>query len=124
MALGKHQTCWAIPNLTIDCMLVRVHRRLEADGCVLKFAESNAQVAAPNLLNPGDFVKLRLWLEDEDASINVSLAEVRQVQDHWLTVELIQVGQQERGRLERFVESRMGGDTGSHPRIDCLHIRA
>ena len=124
MGLGKHQACWAIPNLTIDCMLVRVHRQLEADGCVLKFADSNAQVAAPDLLNPGDFVKVRLWLDGEEASIHIGLAEVRQVLNHWITVELIQVGQQERTRLKRFIESRTAASPESAPRIDRLHIRA
>ncbi len=124
MAFGKHQTCWAIPNLTIDCVLVSVHGQLEADGCVMKFDDSNAQVAAPDLLASGDFVKVRLWLEGEDASINISLAEVRQVHNHWITVELLQVGQHERMRLKRFVESRTAEHIESSPRIDRLHIRA
>ncbi|HEX8751240.1 MAG TPA: hypothetical protein VF732_09015 [Nitrospira sp.] len=124
MALGKQQTCWAIPNLTIDCMLARVHQELEADGCVMKFSESSSQVATPDLLVPGDFVKVRLWLDNESASINISLAEVRRVQDHWITVEVIQVGQQERLRLQRYIASRRA-TTGEKPVvINHLHIRA
>ena len=124
MALGKHQTCWAIPNLTIDCMLARVHKELEADGCVMKFSESSSQVATPDLLVPGDFVKVRLWLDDESTSINIGLAEVRRVQNHWITVEVIQVGQQERSRLQRYVESRRGTIGEKPVLIDHLHIRA
>ena len=124
MALGKQQSCWAIPNLTIDCMLARVHQELEADGCVMKFSESSSQVATPDLLVPGDFVKVRLWLDDEGASINIGLAEVRRVQDHWITVEVIHVGQQERLRLQRYVASRRA-TTGEKPVvINHLHIRA
>jgi hypothetical protein len=124
MALGK-QTCWAIPNLTIDCMLARVHQELEADGCVIQFSESTSQVATPDLLVPGDFVKVRLWLDDESTSINIGLAEVRRVQNHWITVEVIQVGQQERSRLQRYVESRRAKTIGEKPvLIDHLHIRA
>ena len=124
MGLRNQQTCWAIPNLTIDCMLARVHQQLEADGCVLKFNESNSQVAAPDVLVPGDFVKVRLWLDDESASIHIGLAEVRRVQDHWITVEVIQVSQQERSRLQRYVESRRGAPRERPVFIDHLHIRA
>ena len=124
MTPGKQQACWAIPNLTIDCMLTRVHRQLEADGCVLKINESSSQVAAPDLLAPGDFVKVRLWLDDGSACINIGLAEVRQVQNHWITVEVIHVGRQERARLQRYVESLQSIPADKPVFIDHLLIRA
>ena len=124
MKIGKHQACWTIPNLTIDCMLARVHRQLEADGCVLRINESSSQVAAPDQLVPGDFVKVRLWLDDGSASINIGLAEVRQVQNHWITVEVIHVGQQERARLQRYVESIQPIPADKPVFLDHLLIRA
>ena len=124
MAIGKQQAYWAIPNLTIDCMLTRVHRQLEADGCVLKINESSSQVAAPDLLTPGDFVRVRLWLDDGSACINIGLAEVRQVQNHWITVEVIHVGLQERARLQRYVESLQPLPADTPVFIDHLLIRA
>src|SRR4029079_5478123 len=124
MAIGKQKACWAIPNLTIDCMLARVHRQLEADGCVLRINESSSQVAAPDQLVKGDFVKVRLWLDDGSASINIGLAEVRQVQNHWITVEVIHVGQKERARLQRYVESHHSSPPGRPVVLDHLVIRA
>jgi hypothetical protein len=124
MATEKQPACWTIPNLTIDCMLARVHRQLEADGCVLKINESSSQVAAPDLLAPGDFVKVRLWLDDESACINIGLAEVRQVQNHWITVEVIHVGRHERARLQQYVESHQPFPTDKPVFIDHLLIRA
>lgn len=125
MGLEKRQTCWAIPNLTIDCMLSRVHRQLEADGCVLRINESSSQVAAPDQLTPGDFVKVRLWLDDDNsASINIGLAEVRQVQNHWITLEVIHVGRQERARLQRYVESHQAISADKPVLLDHLVIRA
>lgn len=124
MPIRKHQSCWTIPNLTIDCMLARVHRQLEADGCVLRIDGSSSQVAAPDLLVPGDFVKVRLWLDDGGACIPISLAEVRQVQNHWITVEVIQVNRHERARLQRYVESRQPVPAGKPVFIDHLLIRA
>ena len=91
---------------------------------MLKINESTSQVAAPDQLTPGDFVKVRLWLDDGSASINISLAEVRQVQDHWITVEVIQVGRQERARLQRYVESRHSIPADKPVYLDHLVIRA
>jgi hypothetical protein len=124
MALGKQQACWTLPNLTIDCMLARVHRQLEADGCVLQINESSSQVAAPDMLAPGDFVRVRLWLDDGSACINIGLAEVRQVQNHWITVEIIHVGRQERTRLQRYVESLQPVPVDTPVFINHLLIRA
>jgi hypothetical protein len=124
MATEKHLACWTIPNLTIDCMLVRVHRQLEADGCVLKINESSSQVAAPDLLAPGDFVRVRLWLDDGSACIPIGLAEVRQVQNHWITVEVIHVSRHERARLQRYVDSRQPIPADKPVFIDHLLIRA
>jgi hypothetical protein len=124
MKMGKQQACWTIPNLTIDCMLARVHRQLEADGCVLRINESSSQVAAPDQLVPGDFVKVRLWLDDGSASINIGLAEVRQVQNHWITVEVIHVGRHERARLQRYVESIQPVPADNPVFLDHLLIRA
>ena len=124
MALSKAQSFWTIPNLTIDCMLARVHQRLEADGCVLRIRESSSEVAAPDQLNPGDFIKVRLWLDDGSASINIGLADVRQVKDHWITVEVIHVSRHERARLQRYVESRHRVPTDQPVLLDHLVIRA
>jgi len=98
MALGKQQACWATPTTTIDCVLVRVDRQIEAEGCVLKVSESSSQLAAPEFLVPGDFVKVRLWLEGENTSIHIGLAEVRRIQNHWITLEVVHVSRHERSR--------------------------
>jgi hypothetical protein len=124
MAIGKQQACWAIPNLSIDCMLTRVHRHLEADGCVLRINESSSEVAAPDQLAPGDFVKVRLWLDDGGASIHIGLAEVRQIQNHWITVEVIHVNRHERARLQRYVESLHPNPADKPVYLDHLLIRA
>jgi hypothetical protein len=124
MKIAKQQAGWTNPNLTIDCMLARVHRQLEADGCVLKINETSSQVAAPDQLVRGDFVKVRLWLDDGSACINIGLAEVRQVQNHWITVEVIHVGRHERARLQRYVESIQPVPADNPVFLDHLLIRA
>jgi hypothetical protein len=124
MALGKQQACWATPTTTIDCVLVRVDRQIEAEGCVLKVSESSSQLAAPEFLVPGDFVKVRLWLEGENTSIHIGLAEVRRIQNHWITLEVVHVSRHERSRLQRYVESRQTMLRNQPVFIDHLLIRA
>jgi len=124
MALGKQQACWATPTTTIDCVLVRVDRQIEAEGCVLKVSESSSQLAAPEFLVPGDFVKVRLWVEGENTSIHIGLAEVRRIQNHWITLEVVHVSRHERSRLQRYVESRQTMLRNQPVFIDHLLIRA
>ncbi len=117
-------TCWSIPNLVVDCMLAGVTKQLEADGCILKFTEASCKVTTPDHLVPGDFVKVRLWLEGESSFIDIRLAEVRSVHQHWITLEVIQVSQPDRMRLKQFVEARAVMQKGQPPLIDHLLIRA
>jgi hypothetical protein len=124
MTQAKQQACWATPTTTIDCVLARVHRQLEADGCVLKGNEDNCQIAAPDHLAPGDFVRVRLWLEGESTSVQIGLAEVRRIENHWISLEVVQVSRKERSRLQRYVESRQTVLQDYPVFIDHLLVRA
>src|SRR5512137_1992897 len=124
MAERKQQTCWYNPNLTIDCMLTNMSGQLEADGCVLEFSEASCTLTTPDHLRPGDFVKVRLWLEGEGAFIDIRLAEVRRVQNHWVTVEVIHVSPNDRMRLQRCVDARAAMHLEQPAPIPHLLIRA
>jgi hypothetical protein len=104
MAQGKQQTWWESPKFTIDCVLANATSQLEADGCVLERLEGGCKLSTPDHLRTGDFVKVQLWLEGEEAFIDIRLAEVRKVHDHWIAVEMIQVSQNDRIRLKRFID--------------------
>jgi hypothetical protein len=124
MAQQRPQTCLYNPNLTIDCMLTNVSRQLEADGRVLQFSEARCTLATPDHLTPGDFVKVRLWLENEEASIDIRLAEVRRIHKHWITAEVIQMSQNDRIRLKRLVDARAAMHQEQPAPIHHLLIRA
>ncbi|HEU0068935.1 MAG TPA: hypothetical protein VFQ26_06690, partial [Nitrospiraceae bacterium] len=47
---------------------------------------------------------VQLWLEGEDAFIDIRLAEVKMVHQHLVTVEVIVVSPNDRRRLKRFVD--------------------
>ena len=124
MTQAKQQTWWDSPKFTIDCVLANVSRQLEADGCVLERLEAGCKLTTPEHLRAGDFVKVQLWLEGEEAFIDIRLAEVRKVHKHWIGVEVIQLSQNDRIRLKQFI----GGPTAMHIEepalINHLLIRA
>ena len=124
MAQGKQQTWWDSPKFTIDCVLANVSKQLEADGCVLECFEGGQKLTTPDHLRAGDFVKVQLWLEGEEAFIDIRLAEVRKVQEHWISVEVIQVSPNDRMRLKRFIDAPAAKHIEESALIDHLLIRA
>ena len=124
VAQGKQQTWWDSPKFTIDCVLTNVSKQLEADGCVLECLEGGHKLTTPDHLRAGDFVKVQLWLEGEEAFIDIRLAEVRKVHEHWISVEVIQVSPDDRMRLKRFIDAPATMHIEKPVLIDHLLIRA
>jgi hypothetical protein len=128
MAQGTQQTSWDRPKFTIDCVLANVSRRLEADGCVLERLEGGHKcghkLTTPDHLTAGDFVKVQLWLEGEEAFIDIRLAEVTRVHTHWITVDVIVVSPNDRMRLTRFIDVLAAMHIEEPALIDHLLIRA
>jgi hypothetical protein len=79
------QTAWASPKFTIDCMLANGSTQLEADGCVLACVEDGHTLTTPDHLRVGDTVNVQLRLEGEEAFIDIRLAVVTRVHNHWIT---------------------------------------
>jgi hypothetical protein len=124
MAQGTQQTSWDRPKFTIDCVLANVSGQLEADGCVLERLEGGHQLTTPDRLTAGDFVKVQLWLEGEEAFIDIRLAEVTRIHTHWITVDVIVVSPNDRMRLERFIDTLAAKHIEQPTRINHLLIRA
>jgi hypothetical protein len=124
MAQGKQQTWWDSPKFTIDCVLANVSKQLEADGCVLECLEGGHKLVTPDHLRAGDFVKVQLWLEGEEAFIDIRLAEIRKVHEHWIAVEVIQVSPNDRMRLKRFIDAPATMQIEKPALIDHILIRA
>jgi hypothetical protein len=123
MAL-ETQTCGDSPEFTIDCVLANGSRQLEADGCVLEYLEGGYQLTTPAHLRAGDVVKVQLWLESEEALIDIRLARVRRVHQHWIGVEVIEVSSEDRMRLTRFLDAAAAMHLEEPARIDHLLVRA
>jgi hypothetical protein len=115
---------WDSPRFLIDCVLSGVTRQLEADGCVLERLETGCKPTIPDRLRAGDFVNIQLWLEGEEAFVDIRLAEVRKVYEHWIEAELIQISPNDRMRLKRFIDASSGIQIGGATIINHLLIRA
>jgi len=124
MSQSKQQTWWDSPKFTIDCVLANASTQLEADGCVLERLEGGCKLSTPDHLRAGDFVKVQLWLEGEEAFIDIRLAEVRRVHGHWIAAEVIQVSPNDRMRLKRFIDIPAAVQIEEPAFLDHLLIRA
>jgi hypothetical protein len=82
--LPTQQTWLDSPKFTIDCVLSHISSHIQADGCVLERLEGGCKLSTPEHLRAGDFVRVQLWLEGEEAFIDIRLAEVRRVHGHWI----------------------------------------
>jgi hypothetical protein len=105
MAQGTQQTREYSPRFTIDCVLANGSRQLQADGCVLESVEEGHKLITPAHLRVGDTVTVQLWLEGEEAFIDIRLAVVTRVHTPWITVEVIRVSPNDRMRLKRIAMS-------------------
>jgi hypothetical protein len=63
------------------------------------------KLSSPDHLKAGDLVKVQLWLEGEEAFIDIRLAEVKMVHQQWITVKVIVVSPHDRMRLKRFIDA-------------------
>jgi hypothetical protein len=117
-------TGWDSPRFLIDCVLTNVTRQLEADGCVLERLETGCKPSTPDYLRAGDYVNVQLWLEGEEAFVDIRLAELRKVHEHWIAVEVIQVSPNDRMRLKRFINAPTGIHIKEAALLNHLLIRA
>ena len=128
MAQGTQQTREDSPRFTtrftIDCVLPLDSTQLQADGCVLENLENGHKLITPDYLRAGDLVKVQLWLEGEEAFIDILLAVVSKVHTPWITVSVVRVSPTDRLRLKRFIQPPTTKHIGTPARINHLLIRA
>ncbi len=62
-------------------------------------------MASADSLQPGDLIKLHLWIPDEDSHISINLAEVQWVKPNCIKVDLLTVTPPDQTRLNQFTAS-------------------
>jgi hypothetical protein len=98
--------------MMINCILNRERPGLEGEGCLYDMAAPDRELSAADKLRSGDYVKIRLWLPDEDAHIAVDLAEVEWIESHWLKVDLLSVTPENQARLNQFKSVQRSSSRG------------
>ncbi|MDH4097780.1 MAG: hypothetical protein OEW25_04625 [Nitrospira sp.] len=89
-------------QVAINCILSKGSAGLQGEGCVYDLAAPRQPLATPETLQPGDFVKLHLWIPDEDSHIAINLAEVQWVKPDCIKVDLLTVSPPDQTRLNQF----------------------
>ena len=111
-------------RFTIDCVLPLASTQFQADGCVLENLEDGHKLIPPDYLRTGDLIKVQLWLEGEEAFIDIPLAVVSKVHTPWITVSVIRVSPTDRLRLKRFIQTPAAIHIKKPAFLDHLLIRA
>ena len=111
-------------QITIDCMLSKWIDGLRGDGCVYELSTSCQQVSNPSKLRAGDYVKVRLWLPDDNSHILIELAEIQWIKEPWIKVELIVISPTGQTRLKQFMESQGQLSLNPHTGSGEILIRA
>ncbi|OQW62632.1 MAG: hypothetical protein BVN28_05120 [Nitrospira sp. ST-bin4] len=93
-------------QVAINCILSRGSEGLQGEGCVYDLSTPLQPTAAADTLQPGDLIKLHLWIPDEDSRISVNLAEVQWVKPNCIKVDLLTVDPPDRTRLNQFTASQ------------------
>jgi hypothetical protein len=124
MAQVTQQTEGDSPKFTIDCVLASGSTQLQADGCILESSEDGHKLITPDHLRTGDLVKVQLWLEGEEAFIDIRLAVVSGIHTPWITVGVIRVSPNDRMRLKQFIQIPAATPIEEPALIDHLLIRA
>jgi hypothetical protein len=75
-------------------------------------------------MTAGDFLKVLLWVEGEEAFVDIRLAKGRTVHKHWIAVEAIQVRPYDWMRLKRLIDAPAAMHIEEPAQIDLLLIRA
>ncbi|MCP9438353.1 MAG: hypothetical protein NNA20_00895 [Nitrospira sp.] len=95
-----------LSRVAINCLLAKGGSGLEGDGCLYDLSAPDRSVSPQTQLRAGDYVKLRLWLPDEDSHISVELAEVDWIDSHRLKVDLLSLSPEGRAKLNQFKSSQ------------------
>jgi hypothetical protein len=107
-------------QVAINCILSRESEGLQGEGCVYDLSTPRQPTAPANTLQPGDLVKLHLWIPDEDSHISVNLAEVQWVKPNCIQVDLLAVDPPDRTRLNQFTASQNTLSRGSNATSQVL----
>jgi hypothetical protein len=92
---------------------------------VYALSSSPPSITGPETLHPGDYVKLRLWLpDDEGSAIYIDFAEVQWVKQHSVKLDLLLTSHKDQARLRQFIAPTSHALPVPHRMWEQIVIRA
>ncbi|MCE3222869.1 MAG: hypothetical protein K0S58_1049 [Nitrospira sp.] len=94
-------------RVMVECSAMFAGESVVAEGRVLDLSLPGCLLESREKMSAGEYVKLRLFLPDDQAPLQVPLAAVRWVQGVRIGLEFIRTSEREQRRLDRFVRRRL-----------------
>ena len=114
-----------VSKVAIDCILSEGSEGLQGDGCIYSLSSTPPSITGPENLHPGDYVKLRLWLpDDEGSAIYVDFAEVQWIKHDRIKLDLLLTSPKDQTRLRQFVAPTSQAVPVPHRMWEQIVIRA
>lgn len=108
----------------IECILSHNDEGLTGEGCIYDLTSASPTTLQPEHLDPGDYVKLRLWLPEENGCVFIELAEVQWIKNHWINVEVLSASPGDQARLRKFASVGDQSSPSSRKKTERILIHA
>ena len=90
-------------RIPVECGAVFSGGNMSGEGRVIDVSLPGCLMESPELVKVGDYMRLRLFLPDQAAPLNVPLAVVRRVDGSFIGLEFIRSSDEDQARLTRYV---------------------
>ncbi|MCS6294113.1 MAG: PilZ domain-containing protein [Nitrospira sp.] len=90
-------------RIPVECGAVFSGENMCGEGRVIDVSLPGCLMESPELVKVGDYMRLRLFLPDQVAPLNVPLAVVRRVDGSFIGLEFIRSSDEDQARLTRYV---------------------
>lgn len=90
-------------RIPVECGVVFSGENMCGEGRVIDVSLPGCLMESPELVKVGDYMRLRLFLPDQTAPLNVPLAVVRRVDGSFIGLEFIRSSDADQARLTRYV---------------------
>lgn len=90
-------------RIPVACGVVFAGNGVIGEGRVIDVSLPGCLMESPEAMKIGDYIRLRLFLPDRSAPLNILLAVVRRAEGNLVGLEFIRSSQDDQMRLSRFV---------------------
>jgi hypothetical protein len=110
-------------RVRVDCSVIFCGESGIGEGRIVNLSLPGCLLESSQRISSGDYVQLRLFLPDQQAPLQVSLAAVRWVDGSRVGLEFIRTSQNEQLRLEHLVRRQSDPIAAAMGRKEIVAIR-